>query len=159
MAEDAKPLVVGVPKETFPGERRVALIPSMVRSLTKAGLDVIFETGAGLQAGFADEAYTAEGAKTIATRAEGFGAANVVLQVRTCGANATVWNADCELLREGQSLIGLCEPLAEAETMQTPWPAITQGFIGTIAVWFILGLVTIAHKLGSGPDAASKSLL
>ena len=118
MAEDAKPLVVGVPKETFPGERRVALIPSMVRSLTKAGLDVIFETGAGLQAGFADEAYTAEGAKTIATRAEVFGAANVVLQVRTCGANATVWNADCELLREGQSLIGLCEPLAEAETMQ-----------------------------------------
>ena len=63
------------------------------------------------------------------------------------------------LLPAFSGAMSICIPPPEAETMQTPWPAITQGFIGTIAVWFILGLVTIAHKLGSGPDAASKSLL
>ena len=54
-------MVVGVPRETYPGERRVALVPAVISSLLKAGLDVVVETGAGVAAGYRDEDYAVEG--------------------------------------------------------------------------------------------------
>ena len=54
-------MIVGVPKETYPGERRVALVPAVISSLLKAGLDVVVETGAGEAAGYRDEDYVVEG--------------------------------------------------------------------------------------------------
>ena len=84
MAEDRK-LTVGVPTETFPGEARVALVPGVLQALSKAGIDAIVQTGAGVAAGFPDSEYEAKGAK-IGTREDAFGA-DIVVQVQTFGAN------------------------------------------------------------------------
>lgn len=54
-------MIVGVPRETYPGERRVALAPAVIPSLKKAGLDVLVQAGAGLQAGYPDAEYVEKG--------------------------------------------------------------------------------------------------
>src|SRR5271169_4704121 len=74
-------MIVGVPRESYPGERRVALVPSVVPTLMKGGLEVIVEAGAGMEAGYPDATYTAKGAKIAADRAEIFRAADIVAQV------------------------------------------------------------------------------
>ena len=104
---------VAVLKETFPGERRVALVPAAVGPLLKAGLEVVVESAAGEAAGISDDAYRAAGAK-IVSRDEAF-AADCLLAVRTCGANAPGWPADRERLRPGVILIGMCDPLSAPE--------------------------------------------
>lgn len=110
--ENTPRIIVGVPKETFPGERRVALVPATVSSLKKAGIDVVVEPGAGVEAGFPDELYSEHGASLL-SRAELFARAEVILQVRALGANPDFGKADEELLREGQCLIASCDPLSE----------------------------------------------
>ena len=55
-------MIVGVPRETYPGERRVALVPAVIPGLTKAGLKVVVEAGAGAEAGYPDADYSARGA-------------------------------------------------------------------------------------------------
>jgi len=102
--------VVGVPRETFPGETRVALAPTLVPVLAKVGSRVVIETGAGEAAGFADEAYAEQGA-SVGSRDEVF-AADVVLQVRTLGANPLEGREDLGLLRADQVVIGFCDPLS-----------------------------------------------
>ena len=92
MTEQVKPIVVGVPKETFPGERRVALIADVVPSMVKSGAEVLIESGAGVAAGIPDENYTRKGAK-IVSRDEIFAKSEVVFQVRTFGANPTAGRA------------------------------------------------------------------
>ncbi len=101
---------IGVPRETAPGERRVALAPVAVPPLTKAGFQVLVETGAGEAAGFTDSAYESKGARLVGSRAEAFGA-DVLLQVRVTGT----WGdgtEDADLLHPGQVVIGMCRPLA-----------------------------------------------
>ncbi|MBI3000233.1 MAG: Re/Si-specific NAD(P)(+) transhydrogenase subunit alpha [Deltaproteobacteria bacterium] len=110
-------MIVGVPRETFPGERRVALTPSLVPSLTNIGLEVIFQAGSGKAAGFPDAAYQEKGARVLPARAEIFSAADILLQVRAFGANLEAGRADLDLLRPGQLLIGFAEPLAEPEAV------------------------------------------
>ena len=112
MADEAS-LSVGVPKETFPGERRVALTPNALPALTKVGLRIIVESGAGAEAGFFDEAYRQHGAE-VGSRADAFGA-DIVLQVRTYPANPDAGKADLDLLRPDQLVIGLANPLANPE--------------------------------------------
>ena len=68
--EGGRFMIVGVPRETYPGERRVALVPTVIPNLAKAGLEVIVEAGAGVEAGFPDAEYAAKGAKIFADRAE-----------------------------------------------------------------------------------------
>jgi NAD(P) transhydrogenase subunit alpha len=104
---------VSVLKETFPGERRVALVPAAVSGLVKAGHEVLVETGAGLPAGFGDGEYGDAGAR-IVSRDEAF-AADCVLAVRTCGACGPSWDADRERLRQGVVLVGMCDPLSTAD--------------------------------------------
>lgn len=106
---------VGVAKETFPGERRVALVPSGVPPLLKAGLEVLVQSGAGEDSGYRDSEYADKGATVVADRAGVFAAADIVLQVRTLGSNPEAGRADLELVRSGQALIGFCEPLLEAK--------------------------------------------
>ncbi|MBZ0269937.1 Re/Si-specific NAD(P)(+) transhydrogenase subunit alpha [bacterium] len=110
-------MIIAVPKETFPGERRVALVPASVPPLTKAGLEVHIETGAGVEAGFPDQEYADAGAKIVASRDEAF-AADIVLQVRTLGANPEAGKADLPLLREGQVVVGHADPLGNAAAAQ-----------------------------------------
>ena len=106
-------MIVGVPKETFPGERRVALVPAAVAVLTGKQLEVVVEAGAGAAAGFPDAEYADKGATVVPGRAEVFSAADVICQVRTLGANPVAGRDDLELIRTGQVLIGLAEPLTD----------------------------------------------
>ena len=117
MAEESKSLVIGVPRETFPGEHRVSLIPASIPPLLKAGLQVVVETAAGAAAGFPDAAYTAQGAKILDSRAAVFEAANIIVQVRAAGANPDAGRADLELFRHEQVLVGSLEPLVDPQWM------------------------------------------
>jgi len=106
-------MIVGVPSETYPGERRIATIPAIVPALTRAGLEVLLESGAGVSAGFVDAAYTDKGARIAGGRAQVFAEADVILQVRALGANTLAGRADLELIRPGQTVIGFSDPLGE----------------------------------------------
>ncbi|NOZ95519.1 MAG: Re/Si-specific NAD(P)(+) transhydrogenase subunit alpha [Acidobacteria bacterium] len=111
-------MIIGVPRETYPGERRVALVPAMVQSLTRAGLEVLVERGAGTDAGFPDAQYEEKGASLV-SRKEVFARAQLILQVRAPGANPERGPEDVALLREGQALIGFCDPLSSPEATRT----------------------------------------
>ncbi|HTB18977.1 MAG TPA: Re/Si-specific NAD(P)(+) transhydrogenase subunit alpha [Bryobacteraceae bacterium] len=107
-------LTIGVPRETFPGERRVALTPRATESLGKLGAGVIIEESAGVDAGFPDQLYVARSAR-VGTRAEVFQQSDIVVQVRSLGANPVEGRADLKLLRDGQIVIGFGEPLTAVE--------------------------------------------
>lgn len=111
-------MIVGVVKETYPGERRVALVPAVVPSLVKAGMEVVVEAGAGDQAGFRDSAYQEKGATTKGRRQEVFAGADVICQVRALGANPQLGRADLDLFRRDQVVIGFTEPLTAAEPIE-----------------------------------------
>lgn len=102
-------VTIGVPRETFPGERRVSLVPRACDALGKLGASVVVEQSAGAEAGFPDEQYATRGAR-LASRPEVF-QADVILQVRSLGANPEAGRADLALLRPGQTVIGFGEPL------------------------------------------------
>ena len=111
-------MIVGVPTESYPGERRVALVPVAIPNLTKAGLEVIVEAGCGEQAGYTDAAYVEKGAKVVPDRASVFRTADIVLQVLCYGSNDVTGKADLPLMHRGQSLIGFLRPLGSAEIVQ-----------------------------------------
>jgi proton-translocating NAD(P)+ transhydrogenase subunit alpha len=111
-------MIVGVPRETYPGERRVALVPAAIPSLLKAGLEVVVEAGAGMAAGYRDEDYVSKGAKLLPGRAELFRIAGVITQVLAVGANDRTGEADLPLLRPDQYLIGFLRPYGKVETLQ-----------------------------------------
>src|SRR5579875_3621181 len=111
-------MLIGVPKEIFPGERRVALVPGVIPNLTKAGCEVAIEAGAGMAAGYPDEAYAEKGAKVLADRAEVFRTADVIVQVLCYGSNDQTGRADLPLFRRGQVLIGFLRPLGSLEVIQ-----------------------------------------
>ena len=93
---------VGIPKETWPGETRVAVIPAGAAALKKAGVDVAIESGAGEAAGFTDEAYIQHGAAVL-SRPDIFDGADVLLTVRAVPPGGP--------LRAGQAIIGFADPL------------------------------------------------
>lgn len=111
-------MIVGVPRETFPGERRVALVPSVVPTLAKSGLVVVVEAGAGIEAGYPDADYAAKGAKIIAERAEVFRTSDIIVQVLALGSNDKTGEADLPLFHREQVLIGFLRPLGDLKTIQ-----------------------------------------
>ena len=111
-------MIVGVPRESFPDERRVALVPLVVPNLTKAGFDVVVESGAGTSAGYPDGEYAAKGAKIVESRGDVFRAADIVAQVLCYGSNDKTGKADVPLYRQGQVLVGFLRPLGSIETIQ-----------------------------------------
>ena len=111
-------MIVGVPKESYPGERRVALVPVAVPNLTKAGLEVIVEAGAGEQAGYPDAAYVEKGAKILPGRAPVFSTADIVVQVLCYGSNDVTGKSDLSLYRKEQAIIGFLRPFGSADVMQ-----------------------------------------
>src|SRR6202171_3692397 len=111
-------MIVGVPRETFPGERRVALVPAVVPNLAKAGLEVVVEAGAGLEAGYPDADYVAKGAKILPQRAEVFRTADIITQVLCYGSNDRTGKADLALFHRDQVLVGFLRPLGSVETIQ-----------------------------------------
>jgi H+-translocating NAD(P) transhydrogenase subunit alpha len=111
-------LIIGVPKEIYPGERRVALVPLVIPILTKAGFEVAIETGAGAEAGYPDHLYAEKGAKIISTRAELFQTSDIITQVLCYGANDVNGKQDIPLLRKNQILLGFLRPLGSTDTVQ-----------------------------------------
>jgi len=100
---------VGVPKESAPGEARVALVPESVTRLTRAGTEVAIETGAGAAAGFPDEAYREAGATVADDAVSG---AELVARVRKPSAE------ELARLVEGTVLVGFLEPLSDREGIE-----------------------------------------
>jgi len=111
-------MIVGVPRESYPGERRVALVPGVIANLAKAGLEVAIEAGAGVEAGYPDADYANKGAKVLASRGDVFNTADIVVQVLCYGSNDRTGRADVPLLRKGQVLIGFVRPLGDVHTLQ-----------------------------------------
>ncbi len=126
-------MIVGLPKESFPGERRVALVPLSIAPLKKAGFEVAFEPGAGALAGFSDEAYLEAGANLGTSREDVFTRSEIVAQVRSMGANPPGWEADLKLCREGQTLIATMDPLSVPE----PFAEGAKGKVTTFALELI----------------------
>ena len=110
-------MIVGVPRESFPGERRVALVPAVVPNLAKAGLEVVVEADAGFEAGYTDAEYVAKGAKILPQRAEVFRAADIITQVLCYGSNDNTGKADLPLFHRDQVLVGFLRPLGSVETI------------------------------------------
>jgi NAD(P) transhydrogenase subunit alpha len=102
---------VGIPRETWKGETRVAVVPAAVAGLVKSGLEVAVEQGAGVAAGFTDEAYRTQGAAVV-SRADVFKGSAVVLQVRATPGEPA-------LLRSGQAVIGFADPLGAPQGIRS----------------------------------------
>jgi proton-translocating NAD(P)+ transhydrogenase subunit alpha len=112
---ESHPMIAGITKESLTGERRVAVVPTGVPALTKLGLGVTVERGAGVQAGFPDADYEKQGASIVASRDEVVAGADLLLQVRTPGANPEFGRAESDVLRSGQVVVGLADPLGTPE--------------------------------------------
>src|SRR6187401_3156347 len=108
----ATPLLIGVPKETAPGEKRVATVPDVVAKLVKLGFAVAVESGAGDAANFADDTYRAAGAEVVPGAAALWSRADVVFKVRPPSPD------EVRLLREGAMLVGFVWPAQNPELMQ-----------------------------------------
>lgn len=105
-------MIIGIPKETFPNERRVALIPQDIPRLTKKGHQVYLEAGAGAAAGYPDPEYSAKGANLV-SRQEVFERAQLIAQVRLLGANPEAGREDLARLGSHHTLLGFMNPLGE----------------------------------------------
>jgi NAD(P) transhydrogenase subunit alpha len=106
------PLTIGVPRETFPGEKRVATVPDVVAKLVKLGFAVLVEQGAGEPANFADDTYRAAGASIAPDAAALWSGADLVFKVRP------PTTAEVALLRPGTTLISFVWPAQNPELMQ-----------------------------------------
>lgn len=103
-------MLVGVVRETFPGERRVALTPMVVTELRRSGFGVVIEAGAGLGAGFPDRLYAEAGAEVVLDREEVFGRADIIAQVRGYGANPEAKNPHKERTKLSTPQVKLSRP-------------------------------------------------
>ena len=106
------PQIIGVPKETAAGEKRVATVPEAIEKLIKLGFAVKVQSGAGDAANISDDAYRAAGAEVVADAAALWGGADIVFKVRPPSAG------EVGLMREGGTLIGFIWPAQNPELMQ-----------------------------------------
>ncbi|PUE53587.1 NAD(P) transhydrogenase subunit alpha [Limnohabitans sp. 2KL-17] len=103
---------IGVPREIFPGEKRVATVPDAVTKLVKLGFDVVVERGAGELADLSDEAYVEAGASIAPSAADLWSGSDIVFKVRAPAPEEVV------LMRAGQTLIGFLWPAQNPDLMQ-----------------------------------------
>ena len=106
------PQRIGVPKEIFPGEKRVATVPDVVTKLTKLGFSVVVEQGAGDLADLSDQAYTEAGASIAPSAAALWSGSDIVFKVRAPTSE------EVALMHEGQTLIGFLWPAQNPDLMQ-----------------------------------------
>ncbi len=104
--------LIGVPRETFPGEKRVATVPEAVEKLKKLGFGVLVESGAGDAANFGDDTYRAAGAEVVPDAASLWSRADIVFKVRAPGPD------EVAMVREGTTLVSFIWPAQNPELMQ-----------------------------------------
>ena len=110
-------MLIGVPREIATGERRVALVPEVVSQLTRAGHRVVVERGAGIRAGFTDEAYRSAGCDLADSAEEIYSTAQMILKVQRPG-RADAGEAELDQMKEGSVLIGLLQPSGDPALFQ-----------------------------------------
>jgi NAD(P) transhydrogenase len=104
-----------VPKESYPGERRVAITPANVALLLKKGFSrILIERGAGVEAQFTDEAYEQAGAKTVDRRSV-FSEADILLKVRALSIDGK--ESEVDAIREGATVISMLYPVQNKPTV------------------------------------------
>ncbi|MFM7002348.1 MAG: NAD(P)(+) transhydrogenase (Re/Si-specific) subunit alpha, partial [Limnohabitans sp.] len=103
---------IGVPREIFPGEKRVATVPDVVAKLVKLGFEVSVESSAGALADLSDEAYAEAGATIAPSATELWSGSDIVFKVRAPTAD------EVALMHEGQTLIGFLWPAQNPDLMQ-----------------------------------------
>jgi H+-translocating NAD(P) transhydrogenase subunit alpha len=111
-------VIIGVPKEIYPGERRVALVPAVLPTLTKAGFEIHVQAGVGFAAGYPDAQYSEKGARIIEERGAIFAAADIIVQLLGYGANDINGQEDIPLFRRDQILIGFLRPFGLLDVLQ-----------------------------------------
>ena len=104
---------IGVPRESHPGERRVATTPEVASQLMKLGYSVVVQSGAGAEASFADDAYRGAGCEIVASSAEVYDQSDIVLKVRAPD------NDELAMLRSGQTLISFIWPAQNPDLLAT----------------------------------------
>ena len=109
---DQAPLIVGIPKEILPDERRVAATPETIKRLQKLGFDVVVEAGAGTRAGFHDAAYEASGARVLPNAAAVWVESKVILKVRAPEPG------EIDHLRPGQVLVSFIRPAQNPDLLK-----------------------------------------
>ena len=105
-------LLIGVPTETAPAEKRVATVPDVVEKLRKLGFSVAVQSGAGDASNFADDAYRAAGADIVETASDIWARSDIVFKVRAPSPD------EVALLRQGGTLIGFIWPAQNPELMK-----------------------------------------
>lgn len=108
---------IGIAKELFLGERRVAIVPGSVGQLKKAGWEVFVETGAGEAAGFSDADYKAAGARVVTNRDQLL-ECEWLVRIRFAGALPEGVGDDLQGLYKEQTLVGLCDPLSRPQALE-----------------------------------------
>jgi H+-translocating NAD(P) transhydrogenase subunit alpha len=111
-------MLIGVPRETASGERRVALVPEVVPQLTRVGHRMVVEHDAGLRAGCTDDAYRAVGCVIVDTAREIYSTARMILKVQRPGREESSGEAELDTLTEGTVLIGLLQPSGDPALFQ-----------------------------------------
>ena len=97
-------MLIGIPREILPEERRVAIAPGHVPNLQKLGYDLLVESGAGVKANFPDALYVETGANIAGRTADVWKKADIILKIRAPEAK------EIEKLHEGQILICMLQP-------------------------------------------------
>lgn len=111
-------MIIGVPREAHTEEKRVALTPHAASSLKKKGLEILIESGAGMQAGYPDSAYQEAGARILSERNNVFQRSDLIIMVRGYGANPKLGKFDLSRMRKDQLLVCMLEPLASPNEMK-----------------------------------------
>ncbi len=105
-------MTIAIPKESRPGEKRVAMTPANVSVFTKMGVEVLVQQGAGQASGYLDEEYTKAGAKIENDRQALFQKASIIVQIQAPGSNTVNGDEDLAMYKTGQVVIGMMDPLA-----------------------------------------------
>lgn len=117
-SETKTQLKVGIPKEVFPGERRVAATPDTAKTLQKMGFEVVIESGAGADATFSNQVYEQAGCQIVSDAAQLWKTADIILKVRAPQMHPTLDCHEVELLDEGKTLISFIWPAQNEDLLK-----------------------------------------
>jgi len=141
------PMTIGVPRETFAGEKRVATVPEVVEKLVKLGFAVKVESGAGDPANFADDTYRAAGAQVVGSAAELYAGSDMVFKVRAPTPG------EIALMKPGTALISFVWPAQNPELMQ----ALAERKLTVLAIDSLPRQLSRAQKMDALTSMASIS--
>ncbi len=111
-------MIIAVPKEIIPGERRVGLSPESIKKLIKNKVEIVIESGAGIESNYSDEDYRNAGAKIETSTETLWSSANLVLKVREPVENEALGKHEVDLMSEGATLISYLSPMVRLDTVK-----------------------------------------